>query len=103
MTTDCTRLTPRITTLRPAHDRSNAEGLLRLRPNERPFVITRATYAGGQRYAAQWTGDNVGTSEDLRTSLRTVIDSWNFWPALLWLGCLAGLSAIRAPNSIRAG
>lgn len=49
------------------------EGLLRLRPNERPFVITRATYAGGQRYAAQWTGDNVGTWEDLRTSLRTVM------------------------------
>jgi alpha-glucosidase len=49
------------------------EGLLRLRPNERPFVITRATYAGGQRYAAQWTGDNVGTWEDLRTSLRIVI------------------------------
>ncbi len=49
------------------------EGLLQLRPNERPFVITRATYAGGQRYAAQWTGDNVGTWEDLRTSLRTVM------------------------------
>ena len=46
------------------------EGLLRFRPNERPFVITRATYAGGQRYAAQWTGDNFGTWEHLRSSLR---------------------------------
>lgn len=53
--------------------RATREGLLRLHPNERPFVITRATYAGGQRYAAQWTGDNVGTWEDLRTSLRTVM------------------------------
>ncbi len=49
------------------------EGFLRLRPNERPFVITRATYAGGQRYAAQWTGDNMSTWEDLRASLRTVM------------------------------
>jgi alpha-glucosidase len=48
------------------------QGLLQSRPNERPFVITRATYAGGQRYAAQWTGDNLATWEDLRTSLRLV-------------------------------
>jgi alpha-glucosidase len=39
--------------------RSTFEGLLRLRPDERPFVLTRATYAGGQRYAAVWPGDNV--------------------------------------------
>ncbi len=48
------------------------DGLLRLRPNERPFVITRATYAGGQRYAAQWTGDNLATWEDLHASLRLI-------------------------------
>ena len=28
-------------------------------PSERPFVLTRATFAGGQRYAALWPGDNV--------------------------------------------
>jgi alpha-glucosidase len=39
--------------------RSTFEGLSRLRPRERPFVLTRATYAGGQRYAAIWPGDNV--------------------------------------------
>jgi alpha-glucosidase len=49
------------------------DGLLRVHPNERPFVITRATYAGGQRYAAQWTGDNLSTWEDLRASLRIVM------------------------------
>jgi len=48
------------------------DGLLRYRPNERPFVITRATFAGGERYAAQWTGDNLAAWEDLRTSLRTI-------------------------------
>ena len=39
--------------------RSTFEGLERLRPDERPFVLTRASFAGGQRYAAVWPGDNV--------------------------------------------
>lgn len=32
---------------------------------KRPFVITRAAYAGTQRYACTWTGDNVATWEHL--------------------------------------
>jgi alpha-glucosidase len=39
--------------------RATYEGLAKLRPRERPFVLTRATYAGGQRYSAVWPGDNV--------------------------------------------
>jgi alpha-glucosidase len=39
---------------------------LALRPDVRPFVLTRATYAGGQRYAATWTGDNSATWNHLR-------------------------------------
>ena len=31
----------------------------------RPFVLTRAAYAGTQRYCATWTGDNVATWEHL--------------------------------------
>ncbi|MBZ5536485.1 MAG: glycoside hydrolase family 31 protein [Acidobacteriia bacterium] len=38
--------------------RATFEGVMDLRPAERPFVLTRASYAGGQRYAAAWTGDN---------------------------------------------
>ncbi len=45
------------------------EGMLRARPDERPFIITRSTYAGGQRYAAQWSGDNYGTWDHLRLSM----------------------------------
>ncbi len=48
------------------------EGLLKYQPNVRPFVITRATYAGGQRYAGQWTGDNMATWEDMNASLRLI-------------------------------
>jgi alpha-glucosidase len=44
------------------------EGLLKLRTNERPFVLTRAAYAGTQRYAATWTGDNISTWNHIRIS-----------------------------------
>ncbi len=43
------------------NSRGTYEGLLTLQPNVRPFVLTRASYAGGQRYAATWTGDNSAT------------------------------------------
>ena len=45
--------------------RSTREGLERLRPNERAFVLTRSGYAGVQRYAAMWTGDNSSRWEHL--------------------------------------
>lgn len=41
-------------------------GELALRPDERPYVMTRATFAGGQRYAVTWTGDNSATWNHLR-------------------------------------
>jgi alpha-glucosidase len=50
------------------------DGLLKLRPNERPLVITRATYAGGQRYAAVWTGDNSSTWDHLRMSVQELMN-----------------------------
>jgi alpha-glucosidase len=41
------------------------EGLARARPDARPFVISRAGYAGLQRHALQWTGDNSSWWEHL--------------------------------------
>jgi alpha-glucosidase len=45
------------------------EGLLRLRPEQRPFVISRSGYAGVQRHALIWTGDNSSTWDHLTMSL----------------------------------
>lgn len=45
------------------------DGSLRHNPSERPFVLTRASYAGGWRYSASWTGDNVASWEHLRMAL----------------------------------
>jgi len=44
--------------------RASREGLLAARPDRRPFILTRANFLGGQRYAATWTGDNYSTQED---------------------------------------
>ena len=55
------------------HTRSTYEGLLRLRPDTRPFVLTRASFAGGQRYAAVWPGDNTADWASLRQSLPTLM------------------------------
>jgi alpha-glucosidase len=54
--------------------RATYEGLLKLRPDERPFVLTRATYAGGQRYGFTWTGDNSATWNHLRLASQMVLN-----------------------------
>ncbi len=66
---------PRTTTQREVHDimgmqnaRGTWDGLLTLKPDQRPFVLTRATYVGGQRYGATWTGDNSSSWSHLRLS-----------------------------------
>ncbi len=50
--------------------RATTEGLKRLRPDKRPFLLTRATYAGGQRHALVWTGDNIASWEHLAIASR---------------------------------
>ncbi len=54
--------------------RATEEGELALRPNERPFVMTRASYAGGQRYATTWTGDNSSTWNHLRMTIPQLVN-----------------------------
>lgn len=49
--------------------RASAEGVRRLRPEARVPVISRAGYAGLQRYALVWTGDNHSQWEQLRVGV----------------------------------
>lgn len=49
--------------------RSSREGILKNRPNTRPFILSRANFIGGHRYAATWTGDNASTWDHLKMSI----------------------------------
>ncbi|HEY4000594.1 MAG TPA: TIM-barrel domain-containing protein, partial [Candidatus Xenobia bacterium] len=49
--------------------RATFEGLQRLHPRQRPFIITRSGFAGIQRYATMWTGDNRSTWDNLGITL----------------------------------
>jgi alpha-glucosidase len=45
------------------------KGIQAVNPYKRPFVLTRANFLGGQRYAAVWTGDNAATWEHMKWSV----------------------------------
>lgn len=53
--------------------RATREGLEKLAPERRPFVLSRSGGAGIQRWAALWTGDTGSTWAQLRLSLRMLL------------------------------
>ncbi len=54
--------------------RATVEGVRRLRPGERVFLLTRAGFPGIQRWAAMWTGDNTSTWAHLRDGIAQVLN-----------------------------
>lgn len=54
--------------------RATFEGLQKLRPQNRNFVLSRAGYAGLQRYGAMWTGDNTSNWEHYKLNIPMVLN-----------------------------
>lgn len=54
--------------------RATREALEKYRPEQRPFILTRAAFAGSQRYAALWTGDNSSLWEHLECSVPMILN-----------------------------
>lgn len=52
--------------------RASVEGLRRLRPDQRALILSRSGWAGLQRYAIHWTGDNHSTWDHLALSIPMV-------------------------------
>lgn len=49
------------------------EAIAEVYPNERPYIINRAGYAGIQRYAQVWGGDNLTDWRTLKFNIATII------------------------------
>jgi len=54
--------------------RSTFEGVKKLAPEKRPFVLTRAGFAGIQRFSAVWTGDNYASWDHLAMSIPMLLN-----------------------------
>lgn len=54
-------------------NRAGFEALKSLRPDRRPWILSRSGWAGLQRYAWNWTGDVNSTWEALRQSVPTLL------------------------------
>lgn len=49
--------------------KASREGIMDANPDKRPFVLSRASFIGGHRYGAMWTGDNVADWYHLESSV----------------------------------
>ncbi|WP_425499855.1 TIM-barrel domain-containing protein [Cerasicoccus fimbriatus] len=49
--------------------KATREGIMAVRPDRRPFILSRANLLGGHRYAAAWTGDNASTEEHMKLAV----------------------------------
>ncbi|MGW1776979.1 glycoside hydrolase family 31 protein [Streptomyces sp. NPDC002104] len=101
--------------------RAGWEGLVRLRPAERPFLFSRSGWAGMQRYGGTWSGDVESSWDGLRASLALVLglglcgvpysgpDVGGFWGSpspelyLRWLQLGSYLPLFRTHSAIWAG
>lgn len=52
--------------------RATYDGARKSLNGKRPFVLTRATFSGGQRYSAVWTGDIDATEDHMLLGVRLV-------------------------------
>jgi alpha-glucosidase len=54
-------------------NRAGYEGLLKITPDKRPWILTRSGWGGTQRYAWKWTGDVESTWPALKMTIGTVL------------------------------
>ena len=54
--------------------KSGYEGILSIKPDERPFILSRSGWAGIQRYAFVWTGDTASTWAEMHSTISTILN-----------------------------
>lgn len=53
--------------------KASREGIMKARPQNRPFILTRSNFLGGQRFAATWTGDNASRVSHMTMSVPMIL------------------------------
>ena len=53
--------------------KASREGIMKARPQNRPFILTRSNFLGGQRFAATWTGDNASWVSHMTMSVPMIL------------------------------
>lgn len=53
--------------------KASREGIMKARPQNRPFILTRSNFLGGQRFAATWTGDNASWESHMTMSVSMIL------------------------------
>lgn len=53
--------------------KTSREGIMKARPQNRPFILTRSNFLGGQRFAATWTGDNASWESHMTMSVPMIL------------------------------
>ncbi|KAJ8949575.1 hypothetical protein NQ318_016206 [Aromia moschata] len=75
------------------HTKSTHQGLMqRDEGTKRPFILTRSHFAGSQRYAAMWTGDNTADWPYLAASYSECMTANILGMAAAWLPFFRGHS-----------
>ena len=55
-------------------DKASFDAFKRLDENKRPFILSRSGFAGFQKFATTWTGDNASSWEDMRQSIPMLLN-----------------------------
>lgn len=53
--------------------KASREGIMKARLQNRPFILTRSNFLGGQRFAATWTGDNASWESHMTMSVPMIL------------------------------
>lgn len=53
--------------------KASREGIMKACPQNRPFILTRSNFLGGQRFAATWTGDNASWESHMTMSVPMIL------------------------------
>ncbi|KAF3101696.1 hypothetical protein TWF569_005378 [Orbilia oligospora] len=58
--------------------RTSYNSMLEIKPDERPFILTRSAFAGTGKYASKWLGDNFSHWDSMRYSISGILNMQMF-------------------------